>query len=64
MPNQTVGDLLGAIERIGPVIAEHAATAEADRQLSGAVYQPSGLRLGCRDETLVRGGTRRGDQHQ
>jgi alkylation response protein AidB-like acyl-CoA dehydrogenase len=37
--NQTVSDLLGAIERIGPLIAEHAATAEADRQLSGAVYQ-------------------------
>jgi hypothetical protein len=39
MTNQTVSDLLGAIERIGPLIAEHATTAEADRQLSGAVYQ-------------------------
>src|SRR5439155_14450072 len=27
------------IERIGPLIAEHAAGAEANRQLSGAVYQ-------------------------
>jgi alkylation response protein AidB-like acyl-CoA dehydrogenase len=39
MPNQTFSDLLGAIERIGPLIAEHAAAAEANRQLSGAVYQ-------------------------
>jgi alkylation response protein AidB-like acyl-CoA dehydrogenase len=39
MPNQTFSDLLGAIERIGPLIAEHAAGAEANRQLSGAVYQ-------------------------
>jgi alkylation response protein AidB-like acyl-CoA dehydrogenase len=39
MPNQTLGDLLGAVERIGPLIAKHAAAAEADRQLSGAVYQ-------------------------
>jgi alkylation response protein AidB-like acyl-CoA dehydrogenase len=37
--NQTLSDLLGAVERIGPLIAEHAAAAEADRQLSGAVYQ-------------------------
>jgi indole-3-acetate monooxygenase len=39
MATQTVSDLLGAIERIGPLIAEHAAAAEADRQLSGAAYQ-------------------------
>jgi alkylation response protein AidB-like acyl-CoA dehydrogenase len=39
MPNQTFSDLLGAIERIGPLIAENAAAAEANRQLSGAVYQ-------------------------
>ncbi|HEX4184752.1 MAG TPA: acyl-CoA dehydrogenase family protein [Stellaceae bacterium] len=39
MGNQTLSDLLGAVERIGPLIAEHAAAAEADRQLSGAVYQ-------------------------
>jgi alkylation response protein AidB-like acyl-CoA dehydrogenase len=38
MANQTVSDLLGAIERIAPLIAEHAAAGEADRQLSGAVY--------------------------
>ena len=42
MPNQTFSDLLGAIERIGPLIAEHAAAAEANRQLSGAVYQALG----------------------
>jgi 3-hydroxy-9,10-secoandrosta-1,3,5(10)-triene-9,17-dione monooxygenase len=35
---QPVSDLLGAIERIGPLIAEHAAAAEADRRLSDAVY--------------------------
>ena len=39
MENQTLTDLLGAIERIAPLIAEDAAAAEADRQLSGAVYQ-------------------------
>lgn len=39
MANQTVSDLLGAVERIGPLIAEHAAAAEADRQLSGTLYQ-------------------------
>jgi alkylation response protein AidB-like acyl-CoA dehydrogenase len=39
MSNQTISDLLGAIERIGPLIAEHAADAEADRRLSGAVHQ-------------------------
>ena len=39
MGNQTLSDLLGAVERIGPLVAEHAAAAEADRQLSGAVYQ-------------------------
>jgi alkylation response protein AidB-like acyl-CoA dehydrogenase len=39
MANQTVGDLLGAVERIGPLIAEHAEAAEANRQLSDAVYQ-------------------------
>src|SRR5215469_5853395 len=39
MPNQTVSDLLGAIERTGPLIAEHAADAEATRRLSGAVHQ-------------------------
>ena len=38
MANQTVSDLLGAIECIGPLIAEHAAAAEADRRLSDAVY--------------------------
>ena len=38
MANQTVSDLLGAIERISPLIAEHAAAAEADRRLSDAVY--------------------------
>jgi len=37
--NQTLSDLLGAIERIGPLIAEEAAPAEANRQLSAAVYQ-------------------------
>jgi len=31
-------DLLGAIERIAPLISEHAASAEADRHLSDAVY--------------------------
>ena len=31
MTCQTVGDLLGAIERIAPLISEHAASAEADR---------------------------------
>jgi len=39
MANQTVSDLLGAIERIAPLIAQHAAAAEADRHLSDAVYQ-------------------------
>jgi alkylation response protein AidB-like acyl-CoA dehydrogenase len=39
MANQTLDDLLDAVERIGPLIAEHAEAAEADRQLSGAVYQ-------------------------
>jgi indole-3-acetate monooxygenase len=39
MANQTVNDLLGAIERIGPLIAEHAAAAEADRHLSDTAYQ-------------------------
>jgi alkylation response protein AidB-like acyl-CoA dehydrogenase len=39
MANQTVSDLLGAIERIAPVIAENARAAEADRHLSDAVYQ-------------------------
>ena len=39
MANQTLNDLLGAIERIGPLIAGHAAAAEADRQLSGIVYR-------------------------
>jgi alkylation response protein AidB-like acyl-CoA dehydrogenase len=39
MANQTFSDLLGAIDRIGPLIAEHAAAAEADRQLSDAVCQ-------------------------
>jgi alkylation response protein AidB-like acyl-CoA dehydrogenase len=38
MANQTVSDLLGAIERIGPLIAEHPAANEADRRLSDAVY--------------------------
>jgi indole-3-acetate monooxygenase len=38
MTCQTVGDLLGAIERIAPLISEHAASAEADRHLSDAVY--------------------------
>jgi len=39
MPNQTVSDLLGAIERTGPLIAEHAADAEATRRLSRTVHQ-------------------------
>src|SRR5437867_1437385 len=39
MANQTIDDLLGAIQRIGPLIAEYAAAAEADRQISGTVYQ-------------------------
>jgi indole-3-acetate monooxygenase len=39
MTSQAVDVLLAAIERIGPLIAEYAAAAEADRQLSGAVYQ-------------------------
>ena len=39
MANQTVSDLLGAIDRIGPLIAEHAADAEATRRLSRAVHQ-------------------------
>jgi alkylation response protein AidB-like acyl-CoA dehydrogenase len=39
MANQTVSDLLGAIERIGPLIAKDAAAAEADRRLSDAVHQ-------------------------
>jgi hypothetical protein len=39
MASQTVSDLLGAIERIGPLIGEHALAAEADRRLSGAVHQ-------------------------
>jgi alkylation response protein AidB-like acyl-CoA dehydrogenase len=38
MTNQTVGDLLGAIERIG-LIAEQAADAVAGRRLSSAVHQ-------------------------
>jgi alkylation response protein AidB-like acyl-CoA dehydrogenase len=38
MANQTVSDLLGAVERIAPLIAQHAAAAEADRHLSDAVY--------------------------
>ena len=39
MANQTVSDLLGEIERIGPLITENAGAAEADRRLSDAVYQ-------------------------
>jgi len=39
MAKQTVSDLLGAVQRIGPLILTDAAAAEADRQLSGAVYQ-------------------------
>jgi hypothetical protein len=39
MTTQTVGDLLGAVERIGPLIAEEAGAAEANRRLSGSVYQ-------------------------
>ena len=39
MSNQTVSVVLRAIERIGPLIAGHAAAAEADRQLSGTVYR-------------------------
>ncbi|HJU15882.1 MAG TPA: acyl-CoA dehydrogenase family protein [Stellaceae bacterium] len=39
MANQTVSDLLGAIERIAPLIAGHAAAAEADRHLSAAVFR-------------------------
>jgi alkylation response protein AidB-like acyl-CoA dehydrogenase len=38
MTNQTVGDLLGAIERIAPLISGDAASAEADRHLSDRVY--------------------------
>jgi indole-3-acetate monooxygenase len=36
--NQTLSVLFCAIERIGPLIAEHAAAAEADRHLADAVY--------------------------
>ena len=39
MANHTVSDLLAAVERIGPLIAEHAAAAEADRHLSNSVHQ-------------------------
>jgi alkylation response protein AidB-like acyl-CoA dehydrogenase len=39
MASQALNGLLAAIERISPLIAEHAATAETDRRLSGAVYQ-------------------------
>jgi alkylation response protein AidB-like acyl-CoA dehydrogenase len=39
MTSQALDVLLAAIERIGPLSAEHAAAAEADRQLSGAVYR-------------------------
>jgi alkylation response protein AidB-like acyl-CoA dehydrogenase len=39
MTSQALDVLLAAIERIGPLIAGYAAAAEADRQLSGAVYQ-------------------------
>jgi indole-3-acetate monooxygenase len=39
MASQDLNALLAAIERIGPLITEHAAVAEADRRLSGAVYQ-------------------------
>src|SRR5437016_7055746 len=39
MANQNIRDLLGAIERIAPLISENTAAAEADRQLSSAVYQ-------------------------
>lgn len=39
MANQTVSDLLGEIERIGPLITENAGAAEADRRLSDPVYQ-------------------------
>ena len=39
MASQALNGLLAAIERIGPLITDHAAAAEADRQLSGTVYQ-------------------------
>ena len=39
MRNHRLSDLLGAVESIRPLIADHAAAAEADRQLSGTVYQ-------------------------
>jgi alkylation response protein AidB-like acyl-CoA dehydrogenase len=39
MASQDLNVVLAAIERIGPLITEHAPTAEADRRLSGAVYQ-------------------------
>jgi indole-3-acetate monooxygenase len=39
MASQHLDVLLAAIERIGPLITEHAPAAEVDRQLSGAVYQ-------------------------
>jgi alkylation response protein AidB-like acyl-CoA dehydrogenase len=38
MANQTITDLLGAIERIAPLFVENARAAEADRHLSDAVY--------------------------
>jgi Acyl-CoA dehydrogenase, N-terminal domain len=36
--SRTTQDLLGAVDRIGPLIAKHAAEAEMNRQLSRAVY--------------------------
>jgi alkylation response protein AidB-like acyl-CoA dehydrogenase len=39
MASQDLNVLLAAIERIGPLIREHAAAAEADRQLSRSVYR-------------------------
>ena len=39
MASQALNGLLAAIERIGPLIRDHAAAAEADRQLSRTVYQ-------------------------
>ena len=39
MANQTVSDLLGALERIAPLIAENARAAEVDRHLSETVYR-------------------------
>ena len=39
MASQALNGLLAAIERIGPLITDHAAAAETDRQLSGTVYQ-------------------------